>query len=126
MAYSRPSLLGGVVYHGQLLAGVVDHGQLLELLLAKLGLYTELLLAGLGFTKREYARTCCWLGSVLLLEVGVVRHNLLLVRLGMYTTRLGDHGQLLAGVVDHELLLARLGMYTTCCRPRRNDRKKEK
>jgi len=38
-----------------------DHGQLLELLLVKLGLYTELLLAGLGFTKREYARTCCWL-----------------------------------------------------------------
>ena len=52
-------LLEGVVDHGQLLTGVVDHGQLLELLLAKLGLYTELLLAGLGFTKREYARTCC-------------------------------------------------------------------
>ena len=63
-------LLEGVVDHGQLLTGVVDHGQLLELLLAKLGLYTELLLAGLGFTKREYARTCCWLGSVLHLEVG--------------------------------------------------------
>ena len=30
-----------------------DHGQLLELLLVKLGLYTELLLAGLGFTKRD-------------------------------------------------------------------------
>ena len=55
--------------------------------------------------------------------MGVVRHDLLLVRLGMYITRLGDHGQLLAGVVDHgqlleggvrhELLLARLGLYTT-------------
>ena len=79
-------------------------------------MYTEQLLAGLGFTKREYARTCCWLGSVLLLEVGVVRHDLLLVRLGMYTTRLGDHGQLLAGVVDHELLLLDWG-----CTPRAVD-----
>ena len=50
-------LLEGVVDHEQLLAEGVDHVQLLEggvrheLLLAKLGLYTKLLLAGLGSTR---------------------------------------------------------------------------
>ena len=41
------------------------------------------------YTKMMYTRTCYWLGSVLLHEVGVVRHDLLLARLGMYTNRLG-------------------------------------
>ena len=80
------------MHHGLLLAGGVRH----ELLLARLGLYTTRLglyamnccWLGWGCTPRGlYARTCCWLGSVLLLEVGVVRHDLLLARLGMYTNR---------------------------------------
>ena len=75
----------------------------------------------------EYSESCAILllclplpqGPLHVLLEGVVDHEQLLA--GVV-----DHVQLLAGVVDHELLLARLGMYTTCCRPRRNDRKKEK
>merc|ERR1719431_2470691 len=103
--YTTRLLLDGVVHH----EAAAGWGCIQQTAAGWGGIVQRTAAGWAGIHQEEYARTCCWLGSVLLLEVGVVRHDLLLVRLGMYTTRLGDHGQLLAGVVDHELLLARLG-----------------